>query len=114
MSDSAAAPATPSPVVVTAVFTPKPGAFDQLSDALSVAIAEVHEESGCLLYAIHRDPDDRIIMIEKWESVELLDAHGQSAAVAGLNRGIDGLLAEPVVVTRLVPIPAGTASQGQL
>ncbi|MET0692970.1 MAG: putative quinol monooxygenase [Propionibacteriaceae bacterium] len=102
------------PIVVTAVFTPRPDAFDAATEVLSRAIAEVHTEPGCLLYAIHSDPDGRIIMIEKWESVELLDAHGSSAAVAQLGLGLDGLLAEPTVVTRLVPIPAGTEAQGQL
>ena len=104
----------PEPVVVTAVFTPKDGAFDQLVAALSPAIAEVHDEEGCLLYAIHRDPDDRIIMIEKWTSAELLDAHGTSKAVERLNAETASLLAEPVIVTRLVPIPAGSSTQGQL
>jgi quinol monooxygenase YgiN len=107
-------PVTTEPVVVTAVFVPNPGAFDQVSAVLSAAIAQVHQEEGCLLYAIHRDPEDRIVMIEKWESAELLDAHGAGPAVAQLNANIAGLLAEPVVVTRLVPIPAGTATQGQL
>ena len=102
------------PIVVTAVFTPKPGEFDRVAEGLSRAIAEVHREPGCLLYAIHRDPDDRIVMIEKWESVELLDAHGAGTAVQGLGANIEGLLTEPAVVTRLVPIPAGTESQGQL
>ena len=43
-----------APVVVTAEFTPKAGTFDQLVDVLSDAIADVHGEEGCLLYAIHR------------------------------------------------------------
>jgi quinol monooxygenase YgiN len=102
------------PIVVTAVFTPVEGAYDQLVDALSRAIAQVHEEEGCLLYAIHRDPDGRIIMLEKWESAELLDLHGSSAAVTQLGLELDGLVASPTVVTRLVPIPAGTVEQGQL
>jgi quinol monooxygenase YgiN len=102
------------PVVVTAIFTPNPGAFDQVVEVLSRAIAEVHKEDGCLLYAIHRDPDDRVIMIEKWESTELLDAHGSAPAVKQMNVEIDGLLTEPVVVSRLVPIAAGTPAQGQL
>lgn len=115
MSSAPESTSTPSaPIVVTAVFTPKPGEFDRVSDGLSRAIAEVHREPGCLLYAIHRDPDDRIVMIEKWESVELLDAHGAGTAVQGLGASIEGLLTEPAVVTRLVPIPAGTESQGQL
>ena len=102
------------PVVVTAVFVPLQGRFDEVTEVLSRAIARVHEEEGCLLYAIHRDPEDRIVMLEKWESVELLDAHGAGAAVQQLNAEIDGLLAEPVLVTRLAPIAAGTEAQGQL
>jgi quinol monooxygenase YgiN len=102
------------PVVVTAVFTPADGALDQLVEALSYAIAEVHEESGCLLYAIHSDPAGRIVMIEKWESAELLDEHGSGEPVKRLNAVIADLIAEPVEVTRLAPIPAGTPTQGQL
>ncbi|HEX8489158.1 MAG TPA: putative quinol monooxygenase [Propionibacteriaceae bacterium] len=103
-----------APVVVTAVFTPRPETFDEVTAALSRAIAEVHEEPGCLLYAIHRDPDDRIVMIEKWASVESLDAHGTAPAVERLGASLEGLLAEPTVVTRMTPIPAGTEAQGQL
>ena len=51
------------PVVVTATFTPKEGSFDQVVEALSPAIAEVHEEPGCLLYAIHESPNGQINII---------------------------------------------------
>lgn len=102
------------PVVVTAVFTPAAGAKDRLVEALRTAIAEVHEEQGCELYAIHDAEDGTITMIEKWESAELLDAHGAGAAVARLNSSVGQLLAAPVVVTRMTPIPAGTDEQGLL
>lgn len=101
-------------VVVTAVFTPNRGARDRVVAALEPAIAEVHEEPGCLLYAIHDAPNGQIVMIEKWESAELLDAHGAGDAVKRLNASLEGLLAGPVEVTRLAPIPAGTARQGAL
>ena len=101
-------------IVVTAVFTPEEGAFDQVVEALRPAIAEVHEEPGCLLYAIHEAPNGDIVMIEKWESVELLDAHGAGVAVERLNGSLDGLLKKPVEVTRLTAIPAGTSAQGEL
>ncbi|MGO1539742.1 MAG: putative quinol monooxygenase [Leucobacter sp.] len=103
-----------STVVVTAIFRPKPGAFDQVVEALRPAIAAVHEEAGCELYAIHRAPDNTIVMIEKWESAELLDIHGDGEAVATLGASLKGLLESPVEVTRLDPIPAGTANQGIL
>jgi quinol monooxygenase YgiN len=101
-------------VVVTAAFNPKEGAFDQVVAALSPAISEVHQERGCLLYAIHEAPNKQILMIEKWESAELLDAHGEGEPVKRLNAALDGLLETPVVVTRMTPISAGTTHQGSL
>jgi quinol monooxygenase YgiN len=74
----------------------------------------VHQEPGCLLYAIHEAPNNQILMIEKWESAALLDAHGEGEPVKRLNASLEGLLEKPVVVTRMVPIPAGTAQQGAL
>lgn len=102
------------PVIVTAYFTPAPGQLAALTRALSVAIAEVHAEPGCELYAIHTAPDGRIAMIEKWTSAELLDDHGSSPATGRLVESVEGLLAAPTEVTRLAPIPAGTSSQGEL
>ncbi|WP_165067548.1 putative quinol monooxygenase [Marisediminicola senii] len=105
---------TNSPVVVTAIFTPAEGQHDAVVEALKPAIAAVHEESGCLLYAIHDAPDGSIVMIEKWQSAELLDAHGAGPAVAALGESLAGKLAAPIDVTRLTPIPAGTETQGTL
>lgn len=101
-------------IVVTAIFTPEEGASDQVVESLRPAIAEVHEEPGCLIYAIHKAPNGVIVMIEKWESVELLDAHGAGDAVKRLGASLEGLLQKPVEVTRLTAIPAGTATQGAL
>ncbi|MDQ0922290.1 MULTISPECIES: putative quinol monooxygenase [unclassified Pseudarthrobacter] len=101
-------------VIVTAIFTPKDGAFDDVVAALSPAIAEVHDEPGCELYAIHEAPNGQIVMIEKWESAELLDAHGAGEPVKRLNASLEGLLQGPVEVTRLAQIPAGTPHQGTL
>ncbi|MCY7404074.1 MAG: antibiotic biosynthesis monooxygenase [Cryobacterium sp.] len=103
-----------NPIVVTAVFFPVAGQHDNVVAALSPAIAAVHAESGCLLYAIHDAPDGSIVMVEKWESAELLDAHEAGDAVANLTTSLGGKLERPVEVTRLVPIPVGTAEQGQL
>ena len=102
------------PVVVTAYFYPRPDARDRVIAALEPAIAGVHEEDGCELYAIHDAPDGTIVMLEKWSSVELLDAHGQGEPVRKLGLALDGLLERPVEVTRLVPRPVGDAAKGAL
>ncbi|MGO3885192.1 MAG: putative quinol monooxygenase [Mycetocola sp.] len=103
-----------APVVVTAHFEPQPGKLDELRTALVGAIPAVHTEEGCELYAIQDAPDGTILMIEKWTTRELLDAHAVGEPVAALNAAIDGLVTGPAVVTILDPIPAGTEVQGQL
>ncbi len=102
------------PVVVTAYFRPAEGQHDRVVAALQPAIAAVHDEPGCELYAIHDAPDGTIVMIEKWTTAAELDSHGGGAAVRALNASLEGLLARPVEVTRLVPIAAGTPGQGAL
>ena len=100
------------PVVVTAYFFPRTDARDQVLAALGPAIEAVHDEPGCELYAIHDAPDGSIVMLEKWTSAELLDAHGQGQPVARLNAALDGLLDRHVEVTRLVPRPVGRPGPG--
>ena len=102
------------PVVVTAVFHPAEGRAAELTEALRGAIPAVHAEQGCLLYAIHDAEDGTITMIEKWESRESLAAHAACPAVRALQDAVGGLLARPVVVTTMDPLPAGTDAQGLL
>ncbi|WP_341952668.1 putative quinol monooxygenase [Salinibacterium sp. TMP30] len=102
------------PVIVTAVFHFRPESRDVVLAALRPAIAGVHDERGCELYAIHEAADGSLVMIEKWGSVELLDAHGSSPAVAALVAEIGEHLTAPVDVTRLTAIPMGTPAKGTL
>ena len=78
------------PVVVTAYFRPAPGQHERVVEALRPAIAAVHEEPGCELYAIHDAPDGTIVMIEKWTSTPELDDHGGGEAVLGGAAGVPG------------------------
>ena len=102
----------PTPVIVTAIFTPVEGRKDALVAALTATIPGVHAEQGCELYAIHDAADGTITMLEKWSSSDDLAAHSDSDAVHALQAAIDGLVVQPVVVTTMSPIPAGTREQG--
>ena len=102
------------PVVVTAIFTPLEGRKNDLSAALVASIPAVHDEEGCILYAIHDSEDGTITMLEKWSSRDALAAHAAGAPVAALNAAIEGLVAGPTIVTLMDPIPAGTDAQGLL
>ena len=101
-------------VVVTAVFQPKPGKKEELAEAMRRGIEAVHTEKGCELYSIHDAEDGTITMLEKWTTVEDLDAHGAGDPVGILNADIADLVEGPATVTRMTPIPAGTESQGAL
>lgn len=101
-------------VIVVVEFVPVPGKAHQLREGLVASIPAVHAEEGCELYSIQATGDDRIIMIEKWTTAELLDRHSASPAVEALNRRLDGLLESTPTVRRLVPIAAGTPEQGVL
>jgi quinol monooxygenase YgiN len=102
------------PVVVTAVFHPVEGRTAELIDALRASIPAVHNEQGCRLYAIHDAEDGTITMIEKWDTPEDLATHAAGPAVEALNRAVAGLIAKPITVTTMTPLPAGTAEQGEL
>ena len=66
-------------------------------------------DDDCLLYALHEGPDGRLVMIEKYSSMEALDAHGKSAELAELVAALDGKLAEKMDVQVLAPHSAGSA-----
>ncbi|GMA21476.1 antibiotic biosynthesis monooxygenase [Arsenicicoccus piscis] len=100
--------------VVTAVFTPLEGRKDELVAALRETMPGVHAEPGCELYAIHDAEDGTVTMIEKWTTREDLDAHSRGEAVAALQAATGELLAGPVDVVIMTPLPAGTAEQGEL
>jgi quinol monooxygenase YgiN len=103
-----------SDVIVTAVFHPAEGRKDALIAALTEGIPAVHEEAGCALYAIHDAEDGTIVMLEKWDSLDELEAHAAGPAVEKLNELIGPHLASPVIVTKMTALPAGLTAQGVL
>jgi len=101
-------------VVVTAVFHPVPGRTSDLVNALRASIPAIHNEKGCLLYAIHDAEDGTITMIEKWDSRETLAAHAAGPEVKALDAAVAQFIAQPTTVTTMTPLPAGTPHQGEL
>jgi quinol monooxygenase YgiN len=101
-------------VVVTAVFVPRSGRRDEVRAAIEGALPDVHAEEGCELYALHDAADGTLVLLEKWESAELLDAHGAAEPVARLGAALEGLLEKPPVVVRMAPLPAGDPAKGRL
>lgn len=103
------------PVVVIATFEAKDDASEeQLLSALRESIPEIHGEDGCELFALHKGDQGEIVLIEKWESEQLLDAHLAAEPVANLVRRIEPFIGSSPEVTRLRSVAAGSAMKGKL
>jgi len=100
-------------VVVTATIHPAEGRLAEVLEVLTRLVAEVHQEPGCELYALHVHGGD-IVVVEKWTDAELLQRHSEGAALVRLNQELDGLLATPADVLLLTPHPAGDPAKGAL
>lgn len=103
-------------IVVVATAEAAAGQEEKVEHAFRAAVRAVHAEPGCELYALHRDPrsPSTFVMVEKWASAEALRVHSKSAALAELGPALDGLLAKPLDVRTLTPLPDGDERLGRV
>lgn len=72
---------------LTVQFKIKQGANAEFEAGFAKASATVKEQDeGCEMYDLFRscDDDTRYVMVERWTSAELLDAHMKSPSMAGM------------------------------
>lgn len=64
-------------VIVQGVFVVDPGERDRFIDASAEGMRASRAEEGCLEYVFAADPLDpaRVVLSERWESMELLQKH---------------------------------------
>ena len=67
-------------IYVVATTQVKPESRDAYMKGARECIAETHKEKGCISYEYHSAMDDpnRIVVVERWESREDLNAHGRA------------------------------------
>jgi quinol monooxygenase YgiN len=73
----------------------------------------VHAEPGCELYAVH-EGRGHFVMVERWESLDALKAHGSAEALTTLGGQLADKLDGPPDVRRLTAVPAGDAVKGAI
>jgi quinol monooxygenase YgiN len=93
---------------VLAIITAKPGLRGQVLEAFHANMPTVHAEKGCIEYGPAVDAEgagaiqtkfgpDSFVVIEKWESLEALRAHGASPHMAAYAAKTRDLLASRVI-----------------
>ncbi|HEY0278022.1 MAG TPA: putative quinol monooxygenase [Solirubrobacterales bacterium] len=104
-----------SEVVVVAEIGIVPEKREEALAALQTLCEKTHaKDEGCLLYALQLDPadDSHVFMVEKWSSVEALDAHGATDHIKAL--ATSGTLSGTPTVTVLHPAGFGDADLGTI
>ncbi len=101
-------------VTVVATIIPVPEHRAEVVAVFEALIPAVHaNDEGCELYSLH-EGEDRLVMIEKWGSLELLQAHGAGPLLKQLGADLDGKIIGGLDVQVLTPHPCGTPEQGTL
>ncbi|MGB3482629.1 MAG: putative quinol monooxygenase [Mycobacterium sp.] len=100
-------------VVVVATFAVKPESMDTVREVCTRAIAAVHEEPGCDLYALH-EGKNTFVFIEQWADAEALQTHSAAPAVTGMFAEIAPHLDGAPDIKMLQATPAGDPAKGTL
>jgi quinol monooxygenase YgiN len=90
-------------IVVVATILPLAEHREAVVEAFVRVIPKVHTEPGCELYAL-TEGEDRLVMVEKWSSVEALAVHDKGE----VGKVLAGKLAGQLDIQVLQPHPAGT------
>jgi len=89
---------------VVAVLTTRPGQRGEVLEHFRAIVPAVHAEQGCIEYgaAVDANPalpvqtsygQDTFVVIEKWESMDALAAHGEAAHMRAFGAKVKDLLA---------------------
>lgn len=93
---------------VIAIITTQPGKRDSVLEAFQANVPNVLTEHGCIEYQATVDADpapqvqtpfgsDSFVVIEKWESLEALQAHFKAPHMAAYSEKIRDLVIDRVI-----------------
>lgn len=93
---------------VIAIITTQPGKRASVLDEFSKIVPLVHAEDGCIEYQPVTDASnagaiqttlgpETFVVIEKWTSLETLDAHSKSSHMAEYASRVGSMIAERVI-----------------
>ncbi len=89
---------------VIARLRAEPGREDRLRTALEAMIEPSLAEPGCLSYQPFVDPNDAatMVVVEEWAGADALARHFATPHFRHVSAVLDVVLAEPMVIDRLV------------
>ncbi|CAI3787951.1 Putative monooxygenase [Pseudomonas sp. MM227] len=95
-----------APIHIIATVNAEPGKEAELLEALTQLVRASVEESGCLQYALHIDPDlpGVFVFYEGWASQAALDEHMASPHFLSFVAASDFLITGPTDIRKLMRV----------
>ncbi|KAJ5555578.1 hypothetical protein N7535_008013 [Penicillium sp. DV-2018c] len=86
-----------SEINVTAVFTVKPGKFDEVATLVTEVIKDVqeHEPDTLIYYAFELKDKNEIVIVERYKNQSAVQAHVKSPYFRAFSKKLPALLAKP-------------------
>ncbi|MSX01804.1 MAG: antibiotic biosynthesis monooxygenase [Actinobacteria bacterium] len=105
-----------SEILVVATIKVNDGEADTAIAGLTPIIEKVHEQEGCLSYALHRDINDpnTLVFVERWESQDALNQHVQQPHMAELGALAASIAAEPPQIVFCESLGIGDSAKGTI
>ncbi|GAN69558.1 putative quinol monooxygenase [Acetobacter orleanensis] len=93
-------------ITVVAFVKAKPGAEQQVADAMKGCVAPTRQEAGNLSYVPQKDQDDpqTFVFVERWVSRQSLNEHMETPHFKAMIASVQDLLDAPVTVHVLKPL----------
>ena len=87
-------------IIVTATITVKKGNRDELISKSQNVITSTRQEQGNISYELLASTEDEnvLMMFEKWESKEALDAHMQTEHFKAFGAAIEDIVAKELEI----------------
>ncbi|WP_067717110.1 putative quinol monooxygenase [Nocardia yamanashiensis] len=89
---------------VVAELRAEPGQEDRLRTALESMIEPSLAEPGCISYQPYVNPNDaaQMVVVEEWTGAPALEEHFATPHFKHVAEVLEGILAEPLTIRRLV------------
>ncbi len=100
-------------IILTYSVTSKPECKETLEKAIEALAMASRLETGCLLYAVHRDVQDgdHFVLIERWASSKALEEHIKTDHFVAYEKISSSLVLPEPEVTYLTPLFPGEKGQ---
>jgi len=87
-------------IIVVATITSKPGKRNEIISKSQKVISKTRMESGCISYELMASTEDEnvLVMVERWENMESLQAHMQTPHFQSFGPSIEHLMARELEI----------------